>query len=233
MTFPTSNIANTVATGGTSTRPFIEIFLPRDPTSSDLNGNGGPYQVQQRWWNTSTNDEWVLTGFTSSLGVVSANWEPVSGITTAETLTGNTGGPVGPDASNNINIVGNGVSVVVSGNPATNTLTIDVNDGGFLWSNQSTNFNAATNNGYFITGNATATLPASPSIGDAIQFFVQGAFTLTLQANTGQTIQFASVSSSSAGTFSNTASGDACEIVYNTTGTQWNSIDFTGAWNHT
>ena len=233
MTFPTGNITNTVATGGASTRPFIEIFLPRDPTTSDLNGNGGPYQVQQRWWNTATSDEWILTGFSSSNGAVAAVWEPISGSTTAETFTGNTGGAVGPDANNNINIVGNGTSVIVSGNPGTNTLTIEVNDGGYLWSNQSTNFNAAASNGYFITGNAIATLPASPGIGDTIQFFVQGAFTLTLQANTGQFIQFASVASSSAGTFSNTASGDSCEIVYNSTGTQWNCIDFTGAWNHT
>lgn len=40
-----------------------------------------------------------------------------------ETLTGNTGGAVGPDALDNINIIGIG-AVNVSGNPATNTLTI-------------------------------------------------------------------------------------------------------------
>lgn len=44
-----------------------------------------------------------------------------------ETLTGNTGGPVGPDGTNNIDIVGDGV-VSVAGNPGTNTLTISVDD---------------------------------------------------------------------------------------------------------
>lgn len=41
-----------------------------------------------------------------------------------ETLTGNTGGPVGPDGSDNINVVGDGTTVTVVGNPGTNTLTI-------------------------------------------------------------------------------------------------------------
>ena len=41
-----------------------------------------------------------------------------------ETITGNTGGPVGPDGLDNINIVGDGLTVTVTGNPGTNTLTI-------------------------------------------------------------------------------------------------------------
>lgn len=40
-----------------------------------------------------------------------------------ETLTGNTGGAVGPDAAFNIDIVGTG-DLTVTGNPGTNTLTI-------------------------------------------------------------------------------------------------------------
>jgi hypothetical protein len=40
-----------------------------------------------------------------------------------ETLTGNTGGPVGP-TGNNINVVGDGTTVTVAGNPGTSTLTI-------------------------------------------------------------------------------------------------------------
>lgn len=41
-----------------------------------------------------------------------------------ETLTGNTGGAVGPDGSNNINVVGDGTTATVAGNPGTHTLTI-------------------------------------------------------------------------------------------------------------
>jgi hypothetical protein len=44
--------------------------------------------------------------------------------TYVETLTGNTGGPVPPDGSGNINVIGDGTTVNVVGNPGTNTLTI-------------------------------------------------------------------------------------------------------------
>lgn len=111
---------------------------------------------------------------------------------------------------------------------------VTLSGGGFTWSNKSGAFAAAKNNGYFITGSCTGTLPAAPSIGDTIKFFVQGAFTLTIQANTGQKIQISSNLSSAAGTQVNTASGDAVELVYNSTGLQWNAAPgFVGAWNFT
>lgn len=44
--------------------------------------------------------------------------------TVVETLTGNTGGPVGPNASNNINLLG-AILYTLSGNPGTNTLTVN------------------------------------------------------------------------------------------------------------
>jgi hypothetical protein len=44
--------------------------------------------------------------------------------TIVETLTGNSGGAVGPDGSNNINVVGDGTTIDVTGSPGTNTLTI-------------------------------------------------------------------------------------------------------------
>ena len=47
-----------------------------------------------------------------------------------QTLEGNTGGPVGPDGTNNINVVGDGVGVTVTGSPGTNTLTISLVGGG-------------------------------------------------------------------------------------------------------
>jgi hypothetical protein len=46
-----------------------------------------------------------------------------SGTPILATLTGNSGGAVGADVSQNINIIGTG-GVIVTGNPATNTLTI-------------------------------------------------------------------------------------------------------------
>lgn len=48
--------------------------------------------------------------------------------TNVQLLTGNSGGAVGPDGAQNINIVGTG-NVLVTGNPGTNTLTITANSG--------------------------------------------------------------------------------------------------------
>jgi hypothetical protein len=50
--------------------------------------------------------------------------EGSSGAPNIETITGNSGGPVGPDGAFNINVVGS-APIDVTGNPGTNTLTID------------------------------------------------------------------------------------------------------------
>ena len=51
------------------------------------------------------------------------------GAGTVETLTGNTGGAVSPNGSGNINVVGDGTTIDVVGNPGTNTLTISATTG--------------------------------------------------------------------------------------------------------
>lgn len=124
---------------------------------------------------------------------------------------------------------GTGITIT----PGANTITITSTAGAFAWSDQAVSFAAVKENGYFIIGTLTATLPAAPTTGDTIKFFVDGAFTLTIQASPGQTIKFATSVSSAGGTQVNTASGDSCELVYRAADTQWNCINFVGAWNHT
>lgn len=101
----------------------------------------------------------------------------------------------------------------------------------FTWSDQAISFAAASFNGYFIIGNLTATLPAAPANGDTIEFFVDGAFTLVVQANAGQTIKLATSLTSVAGTMTNTASGDALTLVYRSTNTRWEATSFVGGFN--
>ncbi len=60
----------------------------------------------------------------SQAGRFSTSSGPV--VSSVLTLTGNTGGPVGPDGGGNIDVVGDGSTVDVSGNAGTNTLTISV-----------------------------------------------------------------------------------------------------------
>lgn len=50
------------------------------------------------------------------------------GVGPVDTLSGNVGGAVGPDGASNINVVG-GANILVTGNPATNTLTVDLEGG--------------------------------------------------------------------------------------------------------
>ena len=76
-------------------------------------------------------------------------------------LEGNSGGPVGPNASNIIFVVGSG-SVDVVGNPGTNTLTI-TDSGTLMWNDVTgTSASASPNNGYLAdnAGLVTVTLPA-------------------------------------------------------------------------
>lgn len=104
---------------------------------------------------------------------------------------------------------------------------------GFVWSDQGISTTAVSNHGYFITASLALTLPASPTNGDVVAVFVDGAFTCTITGNTGQKIKVATVLSSAAGTATNTASGDAMYLVYRSTNTQWQAINFVGVWNLT
>lgn len=95
--------------------PHIE---GRVPSTSDI------YPVGKRWTDTVGDSEYVLTSLSTVNGITSANWA-LLGTAGGElnTLTGDTGGAVTPNAGN-INIVG-GADVSVSGSG--DTLTININ----------------------------------------------------------------------------------------------------------
>jgi hypothetical protein len=114
-----------------------------------------------------------------------------------------------------------------------NTLNMEVVDAGFKWSETSGAFNAAKSNGYFITTTATATLPATPTEGDTIKFFVDSTNLLTITGNTGQKIRLGTTISAAAGTAVNTQRGDSIELVYMSTGTTWQGVSAVGGWNLT
>lgn len=103
--------------------------------------------------------------------------------------------------------------------------------GGFTWSDTSGAFSAAKNNGYFITGTATANLPAGPSQGDTIKFYVDHATQdLTIDAPGTQLIRFGNSVSSAGGTATSTLQGDSVTLVYRASNTTWQAVDFVGAW---
>lgn len=104
--------------------------------------------------------------------------------------------------------------------------------GGFTWNDVSGAFSPLKNNGYFVTGTATGTLPASPSQGDTIKFFVDHASQLlTIDAPGTQLIRLGSSVTSAGGTVVSTAQGDSVELTYRASDTCWCAIaGFTGNW---
>ncbi len=109
---------------------------------------------------------------------------------------------------------------------------VQLNGAGFTWTDVSGAFSPLKNNGYFITGTATGTLPAAPAQGDTIKFFVDHASqVLTIQATAGKIIRMGSLVSSSGGTFVSTLQGDSCELVYRSSNSCWCAVaGFTGTW---
>lgn len=118
---PLSQNINTLGGAGTFSDPFINVFNTRDPdntTTQDAN-----YPIKKRWINLNGPKEWILQNFNNSSGQTLPNWILLSnGTASLITLTGNTGGPVSP-TGNNINVVGDGTTITIAGNPGTSTLT--------------------------------------------------------------------------------------------------------------
>ncbi len=126
MAINTTTIASldALAVGRTSSSPFVDVFQPRSPTTADIN-----YPIQKKWLNTTTDELWELKALPSSGGITTATWIKFGSATIVETLTGNSGGAVGPDGSNTINTLGTANEITVTGNPGTNTLTWSLTNG--------------------------------------------------------------------------------------------------------
>lgn len=150
-----------------------------------------------------------------------------------ETLTGNSGGAVGPDGSDNINVVGDGTTINVVGNPGTNTLTISAINSGFTWSEQGSNFNAKVENGYFCTAALTASLPTSVSlsIGNTIIIYCDTTSAVVIQANSGEFIQIGINISGAGGTATSNTRGSIVTLVYRPADLTWHAISSFGSWN--
>lgn len=161
---------------------------------------------------------------------------PLNGISPAalvETLTGNSGGAVGPTA-NNINILGSG-SVNVVGNPGTSTLTISVTGEGIPWTVITANQTAAVNNGYFCNkaGTLALALPAASAVGDVIEVAnINTATGVQFTQAAGQQIFFstASTTSGATGTLTSSAVGDTLKMVCRTANLTWWVVSSIGNW---
>jgi len=96
--------------------PHIDV---RNPATTDVVG----YVVGKRWVNTVLGSEYVLTSFSSSQGIITANWTVLGGASSdVNTLSGDTGTAV-PTAGN-IQIAG-GAGVTTSASGSVVTVSLD------------------------------------------------------------------------------------------------------------
>lgn len=145
-------------------------------------------------------------------------------------LEGNTGGPVPPNASNIIFVVGAG-ALSVAGNPGTNTLTIT--DSGITgWNKISASQTLAINNGYFCTGGGTLALllPATSAVGDTIQVSLVGSTGWSITQAAGQQIIVGNqqTTAGGGGSLNSTQQGDSITMVCLTTNLTWVVINMMG-----
>lgn len=150
-----------------------------------------------------------------------------SALTQYEVLLGDSA-----NAISSVGSLGGSAQVLTSQGLGMNPTWADVPIQSFPYTDESIPFNAAISNGYFIkAGSVVATLPASPSQGDQIEFIVDTSNTFQIQANTGQTIQLSSLVSSSAGTLTSSGStGDTVVLVYSNSDTNWIAKSTIGNW---
>ncbi len=187
MTSPVSNSVYTRGTGTTSTSVFITVFYQRNPTANDVN-----FQVTQRWVNTLTAKEFILTGFTSAGGFNQAVWLNITNgtIGALDELSGNAGSnPVTADGSNNINVFGDNTSINISGD-GSHTLTASV----ILPSTDYEVLIGRINSldgvtpavaGLFLMSNGVSALPSWSAVPDSTEVWSDQSGSFTAAANNG------------------------------------------------
>lgn len=151
------------------------IEAPRNPTPNDrTNPNGQPYPPFQGWRNTLTTTMFLYQGQGVWVEIAESGEGPITSV------TGNSGGAVGPNAGN-VNIVGSDTIDIV-GNPGTNTLTISAGASGF----PITPFVVGPSGGYSTIQSAITAIGAATGL----IYLQPGTFTenLTFVAGSGVTI---------------------------------------------
>lgn len=159
----------------------------------------------------------------SSFAVAATGFVTLSTTGAGKTITGDSGGALSPTA-NNWNILG-GPGCTTSGSGS--TLTINA----VTMTDQGASTTIASDNGYFVTGAFTMTLPAAPTQGEIVRIVADTASTVTVTGNTGQIIRVGNVATAAAGSITNTAQGDVITLCYRSSSTTWISIGGVGNWN--
>lgn len=153
----------------------------------------------------------------------------IDGIT-GITVTGSA--PVAVNSSGRLSSLGFGTSgQVLTSNSSPNSPTWQAAPfTAMTYTDEATSFAVVANNGYFVTGAATATLPASPAQGNIANFVIDASVALTITANTGQKIRLGAAVSASAGTCVSSTQGNSISLVYRVSDTTWLALSSIGTW---
>lgn len=193
--------------GANAVQPPDFVTKSRPPTANDSKN----FYLGQIWLDTGTNTPPTSSDIYMLVSLVGnqATWVNFSGgAGTIQTLTGNTGGAVGPDGAFNINVVGDGTTISVAGNPGTHTLTISTVGTGVVNT---------------LTGNSGGAV--SPTAGN---INVLGTGVITVVGNPGTSTLTVTPSGSIASSFiTNPATGTATPAAGVLTFTNGNNITFT------
>jgi hypothetical protein len=142
------------------------------------------------------------------------------------TLTGDIGGPVGPDGVDNINIIGSG-PITVTGNAGTNTLTIGSVFPFLTWSVIVANQMAITQEGYFTNGGSRVEvqLPNTSVIGDTFVVSAINSNGWRITQGAGQNIRLGNQVSTTgvSGYVESTFIGDSITLICSVANTEWNA----------
>lgn len=165
----------------------------------------------------------------SQAGIVNVVNEP--GV--VDFLQGDTGGPVGPNGSNVIFVLGDGVDITTAGNPGTHTLTISLVGTTATWTRISASQTLQVSHGYICIspgGNLSLLLPPAAPVGSIVEVTLQGATSFTVTQGAGQQI-FLGMQSTALGVFgslSSTSQGDSIRMVCTTTNLTWQVLSSMG-----
>ena len=131
---------STLTYPATNAFPVRKWLDTRDPVSG-TNGDYKNFQIFDLWINEATPTAWIMVDKTATAGTWLQIATTGSGILS---ITGDSGGAVGPDGANNINLL-TGSNLTVTGVPASNTLTITLD--GTVASSYPTDSGTATPSG--------------------------------------------------------------------------------------
>jgi len=158
-----------------------------------------------------------------TVGYVSPNitLQVTGGSTVGQTITGDSGGALSPTAGN-WNILG-GPGVTTSGSGSTLTINSVV-------FTDITATTLAVDNGYFATAAGTYNMPATAAQGEVIEIVCDTAGAVVLDCPANNLIRIGNQITSSGGTATSNAIGDALKLRYRLSSLTWEAISVIGTW---